>query len=331
MGASRDQAGGGRQGGRGAGPGPLDREALGAWREVEALLAELLARSSPDEEGDEQTAEGETGDTELTASQVLARCRHRLGRVRDSAAALDRRLADLQNQQDEFLGVVAHDLRTPLVAVQGFAQLLQASGGLGEKQRTYVERILQAVRAMNCLVEDLRTARRLDQGRLALEPRSVALKPFGEELVEMHREEARQKEVDLRLEAPAGLPRAVCDPERLRQAVGNLVQNAVKFAPRGSAVLVRVWAREGVVRWEVVDRGLGFDEGLLPHFFQRWAQGGSAQSGGGQGFGLGLHICRELVALHGGRVGARNEPGGGSCFWAEIPLEGPPSTPEGEP
>lgn len=301
-----------------AGAGFLGPEALGAWHEVEELLRELLERSAPEEglapAGDVPGAGG------LTATEVLCACRSRLAAVRDAAAALDGRLAELQRQQDEVLGIVAHDLRTPLVAIQGFSQLLKTAGGLTEKQESYVERILQAVRAMNRMVEDLRTARRLDQGRLSLEPRPADLETLARDLLEMHREEARQKDVVLRLEAPEGLPRIVCDPERLAQAVGNLIQNAVKFTPRGTEVALRVRCREAVVRWEVTDQGPGFDEALLPQLFQRFAQGRPAEAAGNKGFGLGLHICREIIALHAGRVGARNEAAGGSSFWAEIPL-----------
>lgn len=297
-------------------PGILEPEALGAWREVEALLRELVERSAPDQVG--PPAGDPSAPENLTATEVLRACRSRLAAVRDAATALEERLAELQRRQDEVLSIVAHDLRTPLVAIQGFSQLLRATGELSEKQASYVDRILLAVRAMNRMVEDLRTARRLDQGRLSLELQPVDVDALARNLLEMHREEARQKEVALRMEAPEGLPRTVGDPERLSQAVGNLIQNAVKFTPQGGEVVLRVACREGVVRWEVTDRGPGFDEALLPQLFQRFAQG-HAEAAASKGFGLGLYICREIVALHAGRVGARNEPGGGSTFWAEIP------------
>ncbi|MDW7709728.1 MAG: HAMP domain-containing sensor histidine kinase [Deferrisomatales bacterium] len=292
---------------------------LGAWSEVEALLTALLERLSERgaTEGEEAGTAREEGPA---AAETLEECRRRLRSIRHDASALGGRLARLQRQQDELLGIVAHDLRTPLVAIQGFSQLLLAAGGLNERQQGYVDRILQAVRTMNRMVEDLRTVRRLDEGRLSLEPRVVSLAVLAQDLVEMHREEARQKEVALRLELDPGFPGAECDPERLRQALGNLVQNAIKFSPRGKEVSIRVALRGDVIRWEVADRGPGFDEGLLPLFFQRFAGGRPGGAGEPKGFGLGLHICREIVALHGGRVGARNEPGGGSCFWAEIPL-----------
>jgi len=292
-------------------------EPAAAWEDLDALMGALVRSLSPGEGG-----EG-AGLSPQAESQDLAReLRRRLARMREALRVRDRSFTELRSQQDEFLSVVAHDLRTPLVAIQGFAQLLLSGGGLGERQRTYVERILQGVRAMSRLVEDLRTARRLDQGALALQRLTVDPEGFAADLVEMHREEARQKEIRIRIDAAPSLPRLRCDPERLGQALSNLMQNAVKFSPRGSSVVVRLRTAPGHLRFEVADQGPGVDAALLPRLFDRFIQGAGGPESGGKGFGLGLHICRAIVALHGGRVGARNQPEGGSCFWAEVPLEG---------
>jgi signal transduction histidine kinase len=321
----------GQSRGRTSQPDRLGREALGAWGEVEALLRELLERSGLEAEPAAGGAGEGSEEDDPTVVEVLTRCRNRLAAVRDSASRLEQRLAELQGQQDELLGIVAHDLRTPLVAIQGFAQLLRSVGGLGEKQQRYVDRIFQAVRTMNRMVEDLRTARGLAEGRLCLESRAVDFGVLAQDLVGMHREEALQKGVGLRLEAPAGLPRTLCDPERLGQALGKLVENAIRVSPPGGTVTLRVAPGQGVVRWEVLDGGPGLDEELLPLIFQRCARDRATGGGEAKGFGLGLHVCREIVALHGGRVGAHNEPAGGSCFWAEVPLTRAPEEGGEEP
>jgi len=303
MAESRDP----RRGSGGTTPPATDH--AGEWEYLGVLMDQLVQRVS-----------GTEGAVGAGAEDLAREARSQLGRMRESVAMRERRVAELRSRQDEFLSVVAHDLRTPLVAIQGFAQLILAGGGVSERQRTYVERILQGVRAMSRLVEDLRTARRLDQGALALEAIDVDPEGFTDDLVEMHREEARQKEVEIRIDAEEALPRLRCDPERLGQALGNLVQNAVKFSPRGSGVVVRLRATPSHLRFEVADEGPGVAEELMPRLFQRFTQGPSAADAAGKGFGLGLHICREIVLLHGGRVGAENQPRGGSLFWAELPL-----------
>lgn len=252
--------------------------------------------------------------------------RSRDGRLRSLRGAMwtrDRRLSDLQRQKDELLSIVAHDLRTPLVAIQGFSQLLQVSGKagqLGEKQREYVERILQAVRAMNQLVDDLLTARSLEKQKLPLRPRPVDLASFVETHVEFQRETARQKEVEIDIELPGGEGRARFDPDRMGQVLGNLVQNAVQHTSSGGRVGVR-FAREGErLRCEVTDQGQGIDAELLPRLFRRFTRGPISEISG-TGYGLGLFICRELVHLHGGEIGAENLSTGGTRFWFEIPSE----------
>ncbi len=252
--------------------------------------------------------------------------------LRGAMHTRNRRLVDLQRQKDELLSIVAHDLRTPLVAIQGFAQLLQVSGKmgqLGEKQREYVERVLQAVRAMNQLVDDLLTARRLEKERLPLRPRPVDVASFVDANVELQRETARQKEIEIEIELPEHGCRARFDPDRMGQVLGNLVQNAVQHTPSGGRVGVRFTKEGKLLRCEVTDQGQGIEPELLPHLFRRFTRGASSEITG-TGYGLGLFICRELVQLHGGEIGAENLSQGGSRFWFELPAD-PPANSERAP
>ncbi len=287
--------------------------------QAEAVLEELL---------------GETPSTEEPrGGQDPEESRRRLLAVREALRARERRVLEVQRQKDEVLSLVAHDLRTPLVAIQGFAQLLGLSAQrspLTVKQGEYVERILQAVRTMNRLVEDLLTARQLERGSLPLRLREVAVAGFVEELLELHREASRQKGVGIDLAVSPESAAARFDPDRIAQALGNLVQNAVKFTPEGGRVRVAVVASVDLLRFEVVDQGPGVEPSLLPRLFDRFTQGRIAMTSG-RGYGLGLSICRDLAALHGGRVGAENRPEGGSRFWIELPAGGPPPAEKSAP
>ncbi len=303
--------------------------AWGAWEEAEALLAQLIHEALGEGAEDADRAGGPAdgaGDREGAAlADALEASRRRLLAIREALREKDRRLAELRSQKEELLSIVAHDLRTPLVAIQGFAQLLQRTAdtdGLSPKQAEYVDRILQAVASMNRLVDDLLTARRLEQGSLPFRPVPTSLRSFLEEVVALHRSAAEPKGVSIVIEEPVPDRRVRLDPDRLGQALGNLLQNAVKFTPHGGTVRVRVSETDGQVRFEVTDEGPGIDPEVLPHLFDRARQGVLAQTLG-RGSGLGLHICRKLVALHGGTVGAENLPGGGSRFWIQIPAGGP--------
>ncbi len=297
-----------------------------AWGEVEALLLDLLDTVGTDV----SCADTECADR---VAEAVALCRNRLAEIREAARERDRRLRRLRTEKEEVLGVVAHDLRTPLVAIQGFAQLLRRTAredGLSPRQAEYVDRILQATAAMNRLVEDLLTARRLDQGTLPFRPRPVDVAGFLDDLLAVHREAARQKGVSVRVEVPGAVPEVRLDPDRLGQALGNMIQNAVRFTPAGGEVGVRVrQARDGL-EFSVYDQGPGIDEDLLPRLFHEETRRSLADTAG-PGYGLGLAICRDIAALHGGTVGAENLPGGGSRFWLQLPAgrtggdDGPPA------
>ncbi len=297
-----------------------------AWEEAEALLGEVL-REARGEEGllhsaaraRQALAEGSGAPADL--GEALEQSRERLLAIRDALRERDRRLAELRDQKEELLSIVAHDLRTPLVAIQGFAQLLRrsaATDGLSPRQQEYVDRILQAVAAMNRLVDDLLTARRLEQGQLPFEPRPVRLREFVDRIAALHASVAQGKGVSVEVEGEVPDLEITADPDRLAQALGNLLQNAVKFTPSGKTVRLRVRAEAGRVRFEVDDEGPGIDPEAMSCLFDRYRQGRLARTVG-RGHGLGLHICRELVHMHGGQVGAKNLPSGGSRFWMEIP------------
>ncbi len=300
-----------------------------AWEEAEALLGEVL-REARGEEGllhsaaKARRALAAGSGAPAGLGEALEQSRERLLAIRDALRERDQRLAELRDQKEELLSIVAHDLRTPLVAIQGFAQLLQRSAGtdgLTPRQQEYVDRILQAVAAMNRLVDDLLTARRLEQGRLPFEPGPVRLREFVDRVVALHASVAQGKGVSVKVQGEVPDREITADPDRLAQALGNLLQNAVKFTPSGKTVRLRVWEEAGRVRFEVDDEGPGVDSEAMACLFDRYRQGKLARTVG-RGHGLGLHICRELVRMHGGRVGAENLPSGGSRFWMEIPASG---------
>ncbi len=228
--------------------------------------------------------------------------------------------------RDDFLAVLAHELRGPLAPLRQAAQVLSspaADDPQGERARAVVGR---QVDHLARLVDDLLDAARISRGKVTLRRERVDLTDVVRSVVDDHRAELKQAGVAVELNLPGGPAWVEGDPVRLAQVAGNLLHNAWKFTPRDGRVAVTLTTEEGRARVTVADTGAGIEPELLPHVFTMFAQGdrdnGSRSAGG---LGLGLAVVRGLVEMHGGKVAAASAGRGqGSAFTFELPLcEGP--------
>ena len=223
----------------------------------------------------------------------------------------------LERMQQEFIAMVSHELRNPLTALSGFAQLLQ-------RQRRYNERavtmILSQARQLERLIGDLLEVSRLEAGRLELRRTEMDLAQLVRVAVE--RTQALTDRHAIRVDAPPGQLRGWWDADRLEQVLHNLLSNAVKYSPAGGEITVRVEGDGAVARVAVADQGVGIAPGALPRLFDRFYRA-EATASGAQGLGLGLYISRSLVQAHGGRMWAESTPGRGSTFVFTLPYGGP--------
>jgi signal transduction histidine kinase len=229
----------------------------------------------------------------------------------------------LQAQQqcelkDEFLAVVAHELRAPLGAILGWAHLLRRRAGQEEFERG-LDVIEQSVQVQARLIDDLLVASRMasDQIRLDLQP--VDLLSVIDAAVETVRPAFAEKGLDLaQALQPVGPLHG--DRTRLQQVLCNLLTNALKFTPGGGRVEISLRPAQGWVVVCVRDSGVGIAPQLLPHVFDRFKQGPAVPRRYG-GVGLGLAIARRLVELHGGEIAAQSEGEGcGASFTVRLPL-----------
>jgi signal transduction histidine kinase len=244
-----------------------------------------------------------------------------------SYAALD----GLRKQQllvkDQLLANVSQELRTPLAAVQrSVTMLLDGSGGdLQPQQREALDIGLRNVDQLARMIQDLLDATRADTGKLAIDPRPLQLKQVSSEVIRALHPRAGELEVSLVDELPLDLPALLADPARVRQILFNLVDNALKFTPKGGRVEIRGELRDaepGYACITVSDTGHGIRPEAQSGLFQRLNQ---AQDGAGasrQGLGLGLYIARELVTRQGGRIWVESQPERGSSFTFTLPLAG---------
>lgn len=276
-----------------------------------------------------------------SAGGGLAWAGERRARRRQQAALeeADRRLHQVSRQLDEahratarFLSTMGHELKTPLHAIRGYAQLLlgEAGGPLTRSQREDVEAILQAGDHLLELIDTILSFTRTGEERepLHLEPLDLV------EVVGRAWDHvsflAEQRRVRLRLLAPRQV-RVVADRTKLRQIFINLFHNAVKFTQDG-VVQVRLVPGDALTLIEVSDTGQGVEPDLLERIFQPFVQGTGRREASSQGLGLGLAVVRRFVHLHGGRVWA--EAGhrvegearpGGTTFVVQLPTWGPPA------
>lgn len=234
-----------------------------------------------------------------------------LAESRDDAVAA----AQLRSRM---VATVSHELRNPLHAMGGLAELLATSGRLDSDSLALTETLRRQIDALQHVVDDLLDESRLSMGSLALRSQPMALVPFVDDVVSLAQLGVKGKDVQVSAELADGLPPAVmADASRLRQVIGNLVGNAVKFTDAGSVTL-KVAAEGAQLRFDIVDSGRGIAESELASVFEPFST--ATNAGTGSGAGLGLAIVRQLVVLMQGTVQAASSLGVGSTFTVRLPM-----------
>lgn len=220
--------------------------------------------------------------------------------------------------RDDVLGIVAHDLRNPLNAIQLAAGILrrQLPAEGTRTERSSVETILRSSQRVNRLIRDLLDVTRIDAGQLSLERHRVPAAQIVADAVEAQGLLASSSSIELRLDAPPALPEIWADSDRLLQVFENLIGNAVKFTGAGGRVTAGAAPRDREVLFWVADTGPGIAAANLPHLFDRFWQARKTER---TGAGLGLPICKGIVENHGGRIWAESTPGRGSTFFFTVP------------
>jgi len=220
--------------------------------------------------------------------------------------------------KDEFLATVSHELRTPINAVLGWAAMLRSEQFDQSRAHYACEAIERSARAQAQLLEQLLDVSRIVSGKLELRLAPIHIETVVDAALDAVRPVAEDKGVRLVTRLDRDFPLFLADPERLQQAVNNVLSNAVKFSPGDSTVEVELRREEEVAHIAVCDHGIGIRSEFLPYVFDRLRQGTSA---GNHGLGLGLWIVRDIVERHGGSVAATSDgEGKGATFTMTLPL-----------
>jgi PAS domain S-box-containing protein len=220
--------------------------------------------------------------------------------------------------KSEFLTVMSHELRTPLNGVLGMATAL-SSGPLAIPQREMVETIQSSGRHLLGLLNDLLDLSAVEAREMTLSPQVFDMQTLLTEALGPHADQAAQKGVEFGVNVdPAALGSAFADPRRLRQVIGNLASNAIKFTERGEVVVYVERPSDAVLRISISDTGIGFDSATKARLFADFEQADRSLTRRFGGSGLGLAISRHVVGLMDGMIGCDSRPGEGSRFWFEI-------------
>jgi len=259
--------------------------------------------------------------------ELLARVQSAM-RIRN----LQKELTKLGEIKDEFLGIAAHDLRTPLTVIKGWCDLFNEEmlGALNDEQKEAVDGITQQVKLMLNLINDLLDVTKIESGKVELNLGQCKI----QDVVAQHERSyallASKKNITLKTEFGNDMPSVNLDKERISQVLNNLLSNAFKFSPEGSSITMASVKSGDFIEISVVDTGIGIPEEAMHKMFQKFSQAGHRAPGGEKGTGLGLAIAKKLVKLHGGRVWVESKEGKGSTFTFSLPIEGPQDLPEME-
>lgn len=227
-------------------------------------------------------------------------------------------LKKLDRIKTEFVHTVSHDLRSPLTAILGYAELIGRAGPVNEVQREFIQRVQVSVQNITHLVDDLVDLGRIESG-FDLRKESVRLDHLIHYSADGMKKALAAKGHQLQLAVPPNIPPILANPVQMRQMLDHLLDNAIKYTPPGGVITITGQLEQNQVILQVSDTGIGIPAVDLPYIFDKFYRAGNA-SGEVSGTGLGLAIVKSIVENHGGRIWVDSTVGKGSTFTLVLPL-----------
>jgi len=226
----------------------------------------------------------------------------------------------LEKIKNEFIATASHDLKNPIMSINGYSDLLSKAGPLNDQQEEFVERIQNSTKNMLELVQNMLHLTEIDLKKSETNRESVNATDLLKEIVGEFEMQAAQKEQTLKLQNEVSSAHIHVDVLQIKQAIRNLIGNAIKYTPNGGNITVIAKLVNGCFEVQVQDNGYGIPSKDLPHIFDRFYRVRTGQTTEIEGNGLGLAIVKSIVEAHGGDVSVQSEAGKGSSFTLDLPL-----------
>jgi signal transduction histidine kinase len=291
---------------------PIEPQRAAFHLSVFALTALLIERVLRDAE-----------QVRLEREDLIRQLEHQLAENRRlfAEASEAEALREMDRLKDEFLAAVSHELRTPLTVISGSLELLgKRPEAMTVDARRLIDQAERHVQRLQRNVEDLLDLAQLQEARIELQREFVGARSLLGDVAAAHEPILAARHQRFRVVCGDEVPPVLVDRRRMQQVVGNLVQNASRYAPERTTVELRAERADGVVRFAVADEGPGVPAAERDRVFDKFYRGEHTK-GSTSGTGLGLAIARTLVELHGGRIWVEDRDGGGARFVVEVPHE----------
>lgn len=220
--------------------------------------------------------------------------------------------------KSEFVSTVSHELRTPLASILGFTELILTRELKPERQKKYLSTIHNEAGRLTALINDFLDIQRMESGKQGYEKIQVEMLPVIKKVIELQKVQSDRHELTLKF--LGGRDVVIGDAGKLEQALTNLVHNAIKYSPEGGKVSVIVFEKDGMVRMEIQDEGLGIPPEAIDKLFEKFYRVDNSDRRSIGGTGLGLAIVKEIIHDHGGEISVKSQFGKGSTFTISLPV-----------
>src|SRR5687768_1277256 len=257
------------------------------------------------------------GEGDLTAraphsgGDEIARVAAAFNRMASELEARDAALRTSDALRRQMMADVSHELKTPLTAMRGYIETLRMPEVAidAERRDRYFDTIDRETRRLERIVKDLLDLARYEHGAVVLQRRLFDIGRLFENVAGRHEREAHKRSVEIRIHVDPQADQIVGDPDRIEQAIENLVGNALRHTPEGGTIMLRATQTDGVATLSISDSGAGIAHEHLPHVFERFYKVDASRAAESTGSGLGLSITKAIIERHGGTIRVTSEPG----------------------